>query len=224
MSTLLTHLTARSADVNSDDMKDDDRPYHHGDLRSEIERIAWDVVASEGMEKLSLRACARTANVDPAAVYRHFKSKDAILSALARRAFVDLANRLEAAEDARAQGAYADRLLHIGLAYIDYATENPAVFRMMFDLAGRVPVEEFAGVSGTGRNAYQILQDALARWLPGLDAGEVQALSFTLWSAVHGQSFLFISGLGPEHETERAKRAEQVCRTVLEGCRLHAQD
>jgi len=172
------------------------KTYHHGDLRAEITRIAWDQVAADGADRLSLRACARAANVDPAAVYRHFKSKDAIITALSQRAFTDLALQMEAAEAAAADKGQDQILIDIGLAYVTYATENPRLFAMMFEAAGRLPMQDI-----------------------GLDT-----TAFTLWSAVHGLSSLFNAGLGPQTPQARQERALAVSRAVLAGCKLSLQE
>ena len=59
------------------------RPYHHGDLARALLRQALETVAQGGAAELSLRAVARAAGVAPAAVYRHFADRRALLSACA---------------------------------------------------------------------------------------------------------------------------------------------
>lgn len=200
------------------------KTYHHGDLRAEITRIAWDQVAADGADRLSLRACARAANVDPAAVYRHFKSKDAIITALSQRAFTDLALQMEAAEAAAADKGQDQILIDIGLAYVTYATENPRLFAMMFEAAGRLPMQDIGGVGQSGRNAYQILQAALTSLQPDQTQDTLDTTAFTLWSAVHGLSSLFNAGLGPQTPQARQERALAVSRAVLAGCKLSLQE
>ncbi len=218
MSTVLTTLDDIAANVNSGDMAAENERYHHGDLRSAIERIAWQHVLQDGVDKLSLRACARAAEVDPAAVYRHFKSKNDIIAALTRRAFAELATCLESPEQQDSGASDEEILLAIGLAYVSYATDYPKIFAMMFDVAGQQPMEEVGGVSMSERNAYQVLQEALQRWRPGLSQQDVDMYSFTLWSAVHGLSTLFNAQLGPPTQEAKSERAFDVCKAVLRGC------
>lgn len=199
------------------------KSYHHGDLRAEIIRIADEHVAASGVDRLSLRACARSANVDPAAVYRHFKSKDAIIAALSRQAFSALAQCLEEAEAAAAGQGQNEILRHIGLAYVAFATENPRHFPMMFEAAGRLPIKEVGGVGTSGRNAYQILQAAMGGLRPDQGQEALDSRAFTLWSAVHGMSSLFNAGLGPQTRQAQRARADEVCRTVLSGWTLASQ-
>ena len=188
-------------------------------MKTAIERIAWDTVVSEGADNLSLRACARAANVDPAAVYRHFRSKDDILIALTGRAFSELsAAMLTNAE--QVDGASAEEtVISVGLTYIDYATRNPNIFSMMFAVAGKTPADKMAQMSDNIPDAYQILQNALTAWLPNLREQNLEILSFALWSNVHGISELFNKGLGPDTEEARRTRALAVCKMALDGGR-----
>lgn len=198
-------------------MKSNKTPYHHGELKAAIEKIAWDTVAAEGSENLSLRACARAANVDPAAVYRHFKSKDDILIALTGRAFAELSAAMLANKEHVDRAATGEAVLSVGLTYIDYATRNPNIFSMMFAVAGKIPADKTDLDSSDIPNAYQILQDALTAWLPNLDEEDLEVLSFVLWSNVHGVSELFNKGLGPDTEEGRKTRARAVCKMALDG-------
>ena len=226
MSTLLTRLIYLQSNVNGDDMKSEKASYHHGELKAAIEKIAWDTVVSKGTDNLSLRACARAANVDPAAVYRHFKSKDDILIALAGRAFAELsAAMLTNKEDVDGTSA-GEAVLSVGLTYIEYATCNPNIFSMMFAVAGRMPAAKTDLDGSDIPNAYQILQDTLTAWLPNLDEEDLEVLSFGLWSNVHGVSELFNKGLGPDTEEGRKTRARAVCKMALDGGKngLLAQD
>ena len=200
-------------------MKAKTNSYHHGELRSAVERIAWDTVVSDGAENLSLRACARAANVDPAAVYRHFKSKDDILIALTHHAFAELSAAMLTDTEQSGDLTAEDAVMTVGLTYVDYATRNPNIFSMMFAIAGKSPAEKLAQGGDNNPNAYQILQSALRAWLPGLDDQKLEVLSFALWSNVHGLSELFNKGLGPVTEAERRIRARAVCAIALDGCK-----
>ena len=74
-------------DVNIGNVKTTIRPeregYHHGDLRNALLEAAVRLVAQKGPEGFSLREAAREVGVSPAAAYRHFADKLALLTALA---------------------------------------------------------------------------------------------------------------------------------------------
>src|SRR5688572_13436483 len=64
--------------------------YHHNDLPDALLNAAESLVAKNGPNGFSLREAARMVGVDPAASYRHFKDREAILQAIARRGFTRL--------------------------------------------------------------------------------------------------------------------------------------
>lgn len=182
-------------------MSEKESAYHHGDLRAEIARIAWAKVQASGVDALSLRACAREADVDPAAVYRHFKSKEALLRDLADRAFAELAQALHVAEELGGKQSQRDALVEIGLAYIRFAVARPHIFQMMFELAGSLSRKGGDGPPPQWLASYQTLVRVVERLNPEANL-DVQV--FTLWSVVHGFAQLQIAGLGPDGSQREA--------------------
>ena len=69
------------------------RAYHHGDLRRALLDQALALAAERGPAALTLREAARRAGVTEAAPYRHFRSKDALVAALAEEGFGALLER-----------------------------------------------------------------------------------------------------------------------------------
>src|SRR5205085_8249512 len=106
------------------------RPYHHGDLRRGLVDAARRLLEQEGPTALSLRAVAREAGVSPAAPYHHFKDKAELLDAVAQQGW-DMLNAQMAAAKASTTGR--DQLTELGLAYVCFARENPALYRVMYD-------------------------------------------------------------------------------------------
>lgn len=160
-------------------------PYHHGDLPRALLRVAERMVRDEGADALSLRAVARRAGVDPAAVYRHFDDKDALLRTVAGRGFAALATAMQAGLDqARTP---ADRLAAVGAAYVRFAAREPALFRLMF--GGRTrEVTQASEVGASQPSPYELLIEALG----ALGVSSDQAI--VAWSAVHGLATLAIDG------------------------------
>ncbi len=109
----------------------DSRPYHHGDLSRALIDAARRILENEGPAALSLRAVAREAGVSPAAPYHHFKDKGQLLEAVAHEGWVALDHALTtaktAAKDARAG------MTGLGVAYVRFARDNPALYRVMYD-------------------------------------------------------------------------------------------
>src|ERR1700724_2129306 len=103
--------------------------YHHGDLRAALVHAAMEVLEESGEAELSLRAVARRAGVSAAAPYRHYDDRGALVSAGAAGGYRELAERLAAAHPSPST---PDELASAAVAYVQFALERPALFRIMF--------------------------------------------------------------------------------------------
>src|ERR1700752_2402345 len=103
--------------------------YHHGNLRPALVRAAMELLDEGGETALSLRAVARRAGVSAAAPYRHYADREALVSAVAAVGYGELAQRLAAAHPAPAT---PEQLASVAVAYVQFALDNPALFRIMF--------------------------------------------------------------------------------------------
>ena len=104
-------------------------PYHHGDLRAAALELGMQWIEDQDHPDLGLRALARELGVSATALYRHFPNKDALLDALALEAL----NRLGAnqAEAATAAGGGREGFCEVGVTYVKWAVENPALVRLI---------------------------------------------------------------------------------------------
>lgn len=109
----------------------DTRAYHHGDLRRALVEAGRRLLEREGSASLSLRAVAREAGVSAAAPYHHFKDRAALLYAIAHEGNVALAAALNTAFEATEAGR--ERIIAVGVAYVEFALQNPALYRLMFE-------------------------------------------------------------------------------------------
>jgi AcrR family transcriptional regulator len=169
------------------------RPYHHGNLRAALVEAALGLVTREGVDALTLRAAARRAGVSPAAPYRHFTDKRALLAAVAEEGFRLLAVALR---EAGGPGAGPlERFRGRGRAYVEFATRHPSHFRVMFgrELAER---ETFPGLREAAADAFAALVDGMAEAQRAgvVREGDPRALGLTAWSAMHGLSTLLLDG------------------------------
>ncbi len=60
----------------------DNKPYHHGNLRSALVEAGLELISMEGEETLSLRKAALKCGVSNAAPYAHFNNKDEFIAAI----------------------------------------------------------------------------------------------------------------------------------------------
>src|ERR1700738_1201887 len=103
--------------------------YHHGNLRPALVRAAMELLEESGETALSLRAVARRAGVSPAAPYRHYADREALVSAVAAVGYRDLAEQLAAAHPSPPT---PEQLAGVAIAYVQFALDRPALFRIMF--------------------------------------------------------------------------------------------
>lgn len=198
--------------------------YHHGDLRNALVAAALKLVAKHGVEGFSLREAARAVGVSPAAAYRHFEDRSALMKALAHEGLARLALKMEEAV-ATAPGApgsparAAAELAGIGAAYVEFAVAHASHFRVMFgpwcDLSDELAPE----LLPHGRDPLQLLVDTLdgmAR-ARAITVAARQGAEISVWSAVHGFASLLVEGGLPLGAAERARAYSVVQRMILLG-------
>ncbi|HEY5107668.1 MAG TPA: TetR/AcrR family transcriptional regulator [Caulobacteraceae bacterium] len=159
------------------------RPYHHGDLSRGLVQAGRRILERDGPGALSLRAVAREAGVSPAAPYHHFKDKCELLDAVATEGWMELG---AAVAKARLAGRDpATRLTNIGVAYVCFARENPALYRTMYKSAcDRETMGDHAKQADSG---WGHVRDALIE--AGADpdnSRELELATIASWCAAHG--------------------------------------
>jgi AcrR family transcriptional regulator len=191
------------------------RAYHHGDLRRALLDQALALASERGPDALTLREAARRAGVTEAAPYRHFPSKEALVAALAEEGFAVLVERVGRAL-ARAQGRPRARLTALGVAYLKFAAERPAHFRVMFgrDLA------RSHGFRGVGRLAQACFAQLMGEVSRAQRSGDVAGRdarppALALWSALHGLASLRADGLLERQGLARGRGPEALARGLV---------
>jgi AcrR family transcriptional regulator len=159
------------------------RRYHHGDLSRALVQAGRRILESEGPQALSLRAVAREAGVSPAAPYHHFKDKCDLLSAIAKEGWMELGAAVAKARSQAPDPRVA--LTNIGVAYVCFARENPALYRTMYDSAcDQAAMPDHAKEADGGwRHVREALIDAGAD--PN-DEHELEMATIGAWCAAHG--------------------------------------
>ncbi|WP_329033989.1 TetR/AcrR family transcriptional regulator [Streptomyces sp. NBC_01725] len=102
-----------------------------GHLRADILAAATDLLDHGDERAVTLRAVARKAGIAAPSIYPHFPGRPAILLAVVREAFAELAFRLRTAVDAAGDDA-EQRLYAACHAYLDFAAAHPERYRAMF--------------------------------------------------------------------------------------------
>ena len=167
------------------------KSYHHGNLRAELLDTALEQLRVSGAEDLSLRALARAVGVSQTAPYRHFSDKSELLAAMATRGYRELLAALRRAGDA-AGDCPQQQLIAFAHAYVDYAANNPQLFKLMFGPSVQ-PTTKYPDLREASRDTLRLVQDILQR---GIDGGifrsidDIAYLANAAWSSIHGLATL----------------------------------
>lgn len=168
------------------------RGYHHGDLKRALLEAAMTLLRAEGVEGLTLRAVARAAGVSPSAPYRHFADRRALIAAIAEDGFRRLGDALREAMQS-APGPLGFR--QVAVAYVGFAHENPAEYRVMFG-AEVARTEDLPGLQETSRGVLRFVEGGLR----GLQAagrvgpGDPWLMALAVWASLHGLVMLSLDG------------------------------
>jgi AcrR family transcriptional regulator len=160
------------------------RPYHHGDLRRALVDAARRILESEGPTALSLRAVAREAGVSPAAPYHHFKDKAELLDAVAQEGWDMLEAQMA---EAKAQAEGRAQLNSLGVAYVCFARDNPALYRVMYDSARDKEMLPIDMKDGDEDSAYCMVRNTMIE--QGADPGhatDLELATIAAWCGAHG--------------------------------------
>lgn len=167
---------------------DNERESRPKGLRERLVDVGVELVAAEGSQALTLREIARRAGVSHGAPRRYFPTHLELLSAIARRGFGELAERVSATiGDGRKSPR--DRLTALGRTYLEFALDNRGMYELMFrhDLLETGHL----GLRDTSLPLFGVLVDLVGRARPGADA---RAVAASLWANLHGIAQLWSWG------------------------------
>jgi AcrR family transcriptional regulator len=178
------------------------RPYHHGDLRAALLVLAEDTLRDRGPGELSLRELAREAGVSPAAPSRHFRTKQALLDALAMAGFERLTSTMTGALD-RAGDSFAQRLTALARTYVTFATGNAALLELMFSRKHEptAPADLIAATRRLMALVTDLIEDGQRRG--EVREGPVVLLGVPLAAVLQGMTDLALSGGFSDEQVEQ---------------------
>ena len=160
--------------------------YHHGDLRKAIIETALEIVDTEGIGSLTLRAVSLRLGVSHAAPVYHFPSRAALILALAEEGFRLFADELERAYSTEP----SDGIRLVGRAYLQFALSHKNHYRIMFGPELTAVPNMTPSFLAESERAFAVLSLISG---DALDGG-LSKKSLYLWSVAHG---LVMLKLGP---------------------------
>lgn len=192
------------------------KAYHHGNLRDALIGAAQNILATSGVEGLSLRKVAQHAGVSATAPYGHFKDKRELLAVLATQGFEGLLESM-AQEAATLTGKTGYSLTGLARGYIKFSTQNTALFQLMFGTEiGEL--EDFPTLAAAGSKCYSMMADSVATQIQATGSPSDTSVAATAaWSLVHGLSTLINDGRVSADScgvNSNEEMVERVCRML----------
>lgn len=173
------------------------RNYHHGDLRAALVEAGLKLLEERQGDEVGLREVARAVGVSATAVYRHFPDKAALLRALSAEGLARLAKAQKAAF-ALAGGGKAG-FVATGRAYVRFALDQPALFRLIFSNSPEQAL--LTGAQDKVPEAFRMLRENAATLVaPGAGADAVNLAALEAWAQVHGLAVLMLDGQVPKDD------------------------
>ena len=167
--------------------------YHHGNLKEEFLRLAFDFIHREDIDKLTLKILADATNTSRSAIYKHFTSKDALIKAIMEKGLEEFDNVIVPTLSNKKEDL--DKRFFIAAHnYIDWAKENPNLYRLLFGNAYAHIREEFITIRSENCNGFNALQALIEE---GQQLGIIKKedsfnQTIIVWSSLHGLTSLII--------------------------------
>lgn len=170
------------------------RGYHHGNLREALIEAALDLIAKTGPAGFTFAEAARAAGVSPAAPYRHFRDRDALMADIAQRGFERFGADLRHAwNDGKPDPLSAFK--NVGRAYLAFARSEPAYYAAMFE--ARLPSGVNRELDQAADQAFAVIRQAsevLSAKLPQKNRPPALMMALHVWALSHGVASLFARG------------------------------
>lgn len=160
--------------------REQNKPYHHGNLKSEFIERGLEYIDKYGVESLSMRKLAEEIGVSSAAPYAHFKNKDAFLDAIEEYITKSLTDVLKETIE-----SCADRerlLVELGKQYVFFFYENPLYYQFLF-IRGKADISK--------NESFRLFEEVSVKTLSakrkaGYSTKVVRSKTLAMWALVQG--------------------------------------
>ncbi|MFK7835619.1 MAG: TetR/AcrR family transcriptional regulator [Sulfitobacter sp.] len=165
--------------------------YHHGNLRQALTKAALELIETRGPTGFTLSEAAKQAGVTPAAVYRHFDGREALIAEAAQQGYEIFADLMEYAYQS-GQPSALKAFEATGRAYLAFARKYPGHYIAMFESGvsvNRTP--ELAMVANRANGVLEKAATDLSQHIPEDKRPPASMFSAHIWAMSHGVVELF---------------------------------
>lgn len=170
------------------------RGYHHGNLKQALIEATLTLIEGKGPTGFTVAEAAKLAGVTPAAVYRHFNGREALIAECAlqgHRIFGDLMEHAYA--DGRPTALKAFEAT--GRAYLAFARKFPGHYVAMFESGVNLQSNpDLALASDRSRGVLEQAAMRLSENIPEHKRPPAKMFSSHIWAMSHGVVELFARG------------------------------
>lgn len=184
--------------------------YHHGDLHDTLLSQANLLLSESGIDGLSLRKLAERTGVSRTAPYHHFQDKNALLCALAIRAFEQLDQLIQQADLDNTNSKSG--IQQFVRDYLRFATENPEQYELMFGRTLWKSGQPSEALKKVAHRSFRRYTQRVSRLFQGRLPSNTQPLRVAQasWATLHGLCRLLIDGIYVDREDMEAVSEQSV--------------
>lgn len=170
------------------------RGYHHGNLKQALIEATLKLIEDKGPTGFTVAEAAKLAGVTPAAVYRHFEGREALIAECAlqgHRIFGDLMEHAYADGHPTALKAFEAT----GRAYLAFARKFPGHYMAMFESGVNLQANPvLATAADRSRGVLKQAALKLSEHIPEDKRPPATMFSSHIWAMSHGVVELFARG------------------------------
>lgn len=155
-------------------------------LRETLTDLAEKHVEHEGLSSLRARTLAKEAGCAIGAIYNVFDDMTGLALAVNGRTFHRLGRHVSSAVAEVVDASPTDRLITMAVAYLGFASENPNLWRALFDVEMSSDRDVPTWYLEELGRLFQIIAKPLSELHPDSDPGEIDLMTRALFSSVHG--------------------------------------
>lgn len=167
--------------------------YHHGNLKETLIDKGLELLNQVGYEAFSMRKLAIICGVSHSAPYRHFKSKDELISTIRSKALEHFHQYLKASLKHRPTPR--EIIKEIGKQYVKFFVDNPDYLDFLFlnSSPGNIKIQNDQALI-INNPPFKFLIENCIKYLESVsvDKNETMINIMSIWSMLHGLTVLLV--------------------------------